>query len=443
MKGGTNFSQVNVSLYRVSDGYVFDANSGREFGQGTDLNVVATGQMPDENQKARIFATFTYETPDGNLHKVAQYIENDEAAVMTCMTKPNYCAKKDGKCTGEQETSCTNTKPNTTPIKLCWNRLNQAECDYWNSQNKPSDFIFPLQGVAEFKTPVVQPAMGYVTIFLKRNGTGGGGCKVHFQRYGELNPEFWKVNNKTIDFVFPNAAFANDRACLGSGAALTTDMYVTATVTLHGANGLPARDGVFIFSSDRNEGGTPGVALIPKLYHMEGCLAAGTMITLADGSERAVETFTTTAQEQVKSATGPSTVQGITTGHEQHEMIRIKTADNYTVLMTRTHPVVLDNGVMVQARQLRKDDVVTTLKGKSAIVDVSQEKYTGPVYNLLTNVDSKSGTYFAGGILTGDANMQQALALVTDRDPLLSSAEIRERVPAEWHKDMGNDIRSQ
>ena len=61
--------------------------------------------------------------------------------------------------------------PNTTPIKVCYYRGSQQECDYYNqSPAHPTNFVFPLHGTVRFDRDMFlnngQPS-GLVTITLE------------------------------------------------------------------------------------------------------------------------------------------------------------------------------------------------------------------------------------------------------------------------------------
>ncbi|WP_256243878.1 Hint domain-containing protein [Pseudomonas sp. MIACH] len=443
--GGTTASNIVMELYEVETGTVYASKSLSEYNQGTDFRVQVEGQVPsaDGNSTTKAKALFYYfpksAGPDGPPVMYTQTYQDTVNPTSACLDKPNYCVRdNNGNCTGSYQTSCTNTKANTTPIKLCWYRGSQGECDYWNPTAHPTNFVFPLSGSATFPNTVVNPAAGVTSIYLQ-NPTGGG-CKVYFQQTGGLDPQYWKVDGQTISWSYPASAFPNTGNCIGYYDGTAANLWVIAYISLNGSSTQDPPFGTLNFTSDRSNIGVPGVSIIPPLYIMQGCLAEGTEITLADGSKRAVEAFTGKGGESVKSADGASSeVRGTTQGTEPHPMIRIKTDAGQNVLVTRTHPMILTNGLPAQARALRVGDELKTLEGSAVITSLTHEQYTGKVHNLLTQPYPTSGTYYAGGLLTGDANMQQALATVNSRPPLRSPAEIRATLPKEWLQDFDND----
>lgn len=442
--GGTTATSIVMELYEVETGNVYATKSSSQYGQGTDFRVQVEGLVPaaDGNPTTQAKGLFYYYPANaGPIDPPVVFTQTFQDTLnptSACLNQPNYCVRDgNGNCTGSYETSCTNTKANTQQIKLCWYRGSQQECDYWNSNAHPTDFVFPLSGSATFANTVVSPPAGVTSIYIQN--PAGGGCNVYFQQGSVLEQQYWTANGQTISWNYPASAFPNTGNCINYYDGTAAYLWVTAYVSLNGSQGQEPPFGTLNFTSDRAYIGTPGVNIIPPLYIMQGCLAEGTEITLADGSQRKVEAFTGKGGESVKSADGKtSSVYGTTIGSEVHPMIRIQTDGGQNVLVTRTHPMILANGLPVQARYLRPGDELSTLDGKARVTSLKLEEYRGKVHNLLTQPYPTSGTYYAGGLLTGDANMQQSLASVGERKPLRSRAEIRATLPKEWLQDFDN-----
>jgi hypothetical protein len=443
--GGTTATSIIMELYEADTGTVYATKSNSEYGQGTDFRVQVEGLVPtaDGNPTTKAKGLFFY-VPNGAAPTdppvvYTQTYQDTVNPTTACMNQPNYCVRDSkGNCTTTYENTCTNTKTNTSAIKLCWARGSQQECDYWNATAHPADFVFPLSGSVTFPNTVASPMTGVTSIYLQN--PAGGGCNVYFQNAGGLDPQYWTANNQTITWNYPASAFPNTGNCINYYDGTSAYLWMITYVALNGSSTQDPPFGTVNFTSDRKSIGVPGVNIVPPLYIMQGCLAEGTQITLADGTSRAVEAFTGKGGESVKSADGKtSEVRGTTLGSEIHPMLRIKTSAGQNVLVTRTHPMILANGLPAQARALRVGDELKTLEGSSVITSLTHEQYTGKVHNLLTQPYPTSGTYYAGGLLTGDANMQQALATVNSRPPLRSPAEIRATLPKAWLQDFDND----
>lgn len=441
--GGTTSTSIVMELYEVETGKVYATQSSSQFSQGTDFRVQVSGLLPaaDGNPTTQAKGLFYYYPANaGPIEPPVVFVQTFQDTLnptSACLNQPNYCVRNNGNCTGTYETTCTNTKANTTPIKLCWYRGSQQECDYWNADAHPTNFVFPLSGSATFANTVVSPPAGVTSIYIQN--PAGGGCNVYFQQGTVLEQLYWTAKDQTISWNYPASAFPNTGNCINYYDGTAANLWVTAYVSLNGSPGQQPPFGTLNFTSDRTYLGTPGVNIIPPLYIMQGCLAEGTEITLADGSKRPVEAFTGKGGESVKSADGKTNdVYGTTLGTEPHPMIRIKTDGGQNVLVTRTHPMILANGLPVQARYLRVGDELSSIDGKAMVTELNLEQYSGKVHNLLTQPYPTAGTYYAGGLLTGDANMQQSLASVGERMPLRSRAEIRATLPKEWLQDFDN-----
>lgn len=133
-----------------------------------------------------------------------------------------------------------------------------------------------------------------------------------------------------------------------------------------------------------------------------GCLAADTLVTMADGSRRKISNIH--IGECVSGPDGKICyIENIWQGYEQNLLVRIETESGYFLSMTEQHPVMLDGNKPVRAKELQVNDVVVTENGEEKIVSITREKTDELVWNL----DLKEGnTFYAGNILVGDNRMQ-------------------------------------
>ena len=127
-----------------------------------------------------------------------------------------------------------------------------------------------------------------------------------------------------------------------------------------------------------------------------GCFLAGTQITMADGSTKAIETIQVgdlvLAYDQANGQLKPDKVVGV------HDPV---VEDHYLVVngnlrLTPTHPV-LSNGQFTLIGQLQLGDSLTAADG-SAVTIASIERVDAPVtvYNFAVN---PYATYIANGII--------------------------------------------
>lgn len=448
--GGTQVTNITMELYNVQTGTVYSTNQGRttQYAQGTDFQVQVAGQSPPGIADTTSLAqgVFTYIPVAGGMPEVVYYRSEDTVNPSSpCMSQPNYCVRNGANCVpGQYQTACTNTVPNTTPIKACWYRGSQQECDYWNSTAHPTNFVFPVSGSVQYpNNTVVSPLTGFVYIALQ-NPLQGGGCNVYFQTAGTLDPQYWSLSGTTVSWNYPAAAFPNTGDCINYYDGTSTYLWMTGNVLLQGAPGVPPPFGAINFTSDRNQIGIPGVSIIPGMYIMQGCFAAGTPILQADGSLRSIEDFKGGGDEKVLSGLGtPLIVSGTTKGTEPYKpMVRIKTDKGQQILVTETHPIIKADGEPAMAKRLKAGDKVKTREGEASLTEVARESYAGKVYNLRlgdpVTTDEKGSTLYAGGILTGDSRMQNYYDRLEKEKLAKDPNEVLQRLPPEWLQDFKN-----
>jgi hypothetical protein len=443
--GGSVVTTVVMELFDDTTGNVYATNGQTQYGQGVNFQVPVNGAIQEQNPTTRAQGLFSY-VPTSNPNSppvfVIQHYTDTLNPTDGCMLQPNYCVRNNGQCvSGQYQTSCTNKVTNTTPIKLCWYRMSQQECDYWNPTAHPTNFVFPLSGNVKFPNTVVAPASGIVSIYLQ-NPLKGGGCNVFFQQSALLNPANWTANGQSIAWNFPASAFPNTGECINYYDGVNVNLWMTAYVALQGSGGPPPF-GTINFTSDRSQIGVPGVYIVPVLNIWQGCFAAGTEITMDDGkTTRPVEDFVADGREKVASGDGIARlISGTTIGTEpDKDMVRLVTANGRSLLVTQGHPIMLDSGKPVVATDLQAGDRVRTLEGPSELVTVMRERYEGKVHNLIVNLggESHTDTIYANGILAGDANMQNEFVRMEAekyrKDPRLA----RSRLPPEWLTDFDN-----
>jgi hypothetical protein len=460
---GTMSSNIIIELYDEATGTVFGTENKTEHGQGTDFQVQVTGTVPaaDTDTTTKTQAIFTYIPADPTLMSdgtgmpisVIHTYTDTVNATTGCMKEPNYCVRNgQGQCqAGEYNQTCTNQVANTTPIKLCWYRGSQAECDYWNSNNHPTDFVFPMSGNAVFPNDIVSPVTGNISIALQ-NPISGGGCNVYFEATQPMDSQFWTIdgNAKQINWDYPATAFPNTQECINYYNETMTNLWMAGYIALQGSNGEEPPFGALNFTSDRSQGGVPGVFIIPAMDIFQGCFAVDTPITLdGDGQSMMVQDFTGNQDEWVLSGDGQEyLVSATTSGREPfHKMVRLQTADGHNLLLTSTHPVFNDEGVPIMAKYFKVGDVVSTLEGSSTLTSVTREAYDGLVHNLRVSAREAAahrshgtvgGSLYAGGILAGDGQLQNQLIASEAEAMRRSPGTARARISPEWYQDFDN-----
>jgi hypothetical protein len=444
VNGGTQSTTVITTLYGFDaqqNPSVYATNTGRTQTQGNyfQSSVAGTDPLTAQNPTTEAEAMFAY-VPAGSKVPdpiVIYYRAQDTVNPVnngTCMSQPQYCVRNayNNCVTGQYQTACTNTVPNTTPIKICWNRGSQQECDYWNAGAHPANYFFPLQGSATFSSAIFSPPTGIATIYLVLPGAGGG-CYLVNSASQPLGTG-WSLsnNNLTLNFNFPSETFPNTNGCIGSGTFNTNLMVQVDGLVLQNSQYASFR-----FTSDRSLIGKPGVSIVPVMQIQDGCFAEGTVIGMAQGGDKTIESVA--IGDMVRTADGKlRQVTDITTGVEPKAMIRITTADNRTVLVTETHPLAT-RGKPVMAKDVVAGQEIRTETGFTTVARLSSEPFAGKVYNLRigTEADAKAGRtmLLANGLAAGDVAAQQLIEKLA-APPVISDASAPlDRIHPDWRID--------
>jgi len=154
-------------------------------------------------------------------------------------------------------------------------------------------------------------------------------------------------------------------------------------------------------------------ALSKELHILWGCLAKGTRILMADGSERPIETIGKGDSVRMDAKGGIAVVTQCIEGSEKTSMVHFRTLNGLDLECSKEHPIVTDKGIM-KASEVTGDCRLTDENGGKPELTGIWDVPGGEVYNLeLIPKGEKSPreggcTFFAGGILVGDNNMQAA-----------------------------------
>lgn len=457
VEGGTANTVVIMELYSTADNQVYKSNSGSQMKGGTNFQLPVDGTVPPALpvKTTAAIGLFQY-TPVGappqDLISVVYRTDDTINPTSACTLAPNYCVRNGVNCAipVQYQTTCTNNVANTTPIKVCYYRGSQAECDYYNqAPAHPTNFVFPANGNAVFPRTVVNPVAGTV-VFTLMNPNKGGGCYLNLN--GQPPPVIitsanWSANGQTVEWNYPAAAFPDPTGCLQYYDATNTIMTMQASIALQGSVDppLPPAFGSYTFTSDRTQIGLPGVYIVPPIQIQQGCFSSGTRVRLADGSEREVDEFIAQPDEIVRTPGGTARrVTTTTSGIEPVPMIRIRTAKGHDLLVTRTHPIVTTNGARM-AHELKRGVRVLTEDGDAEVTSVAAERFTGKVYNLRVDAPEdaplEQSAVYANGILSGDIRGQIMLEQAATAR-LADPRELRKQIPKEWLQDYDNHVKA-
>lgn len=318
-------------------------------------------------------------------------------------------------------------------IKICIVRTD-TDCDY-KSTSTGGQFIvqFPIQDT--FSIPVnfdslsVQRSRGMATVTITQPDAGsGGGCTL------PANFDFWagvQISGSTMSWNFNPGPFSNPNGasvpCFPSNSNVVYDLQV---LTL-------GVDGSYWFGEVKTTTNPPpppppGRANLVPMVVAYGCVAAGSRVTLADGSTRAIEEVR--VGDRVLPARGarPLAVTARTDGVERGEMVRLTLEGGASLLLSETHPVLTDHGP-VMARDVGVGAVLRTAGGTGRVARVGREHFGGRVWNLSLEGGTEA-SFIANGVVVGDSRLQR-LVEVEARE---RAAAARRYVAPEWRVDARN-----
>nr|MCH9680322.1 hypothetical protein [Deltaproteobacteria bacterium] len=287
------------------------------------------------------------------------------------------------------------------------------------------------------------PRSGYVKLLL---ADAGGGCDVEADGALQTNMAvFWDnatltPDQKTLtwDLSGANSAFFDDGCRQVQDAA-----YLTIRLQ------LPVRDitnnldyWVSKTLSNNPDQFAPDYVYDP-IKITNSCLAAGTMLQMANGRTVAVEDIESGDHVFSSLADGAQglTVTDTAVGFETEPMVRLHADSGQSVLMTEMHPVLTPDRGIVIAKALKEGDLVLTSSGVSILSSVDREEFGGKVYNvkLGTSVEKAAlgaedaTLVYANGFLVGDGQVQskyETIARAADKQgPVIA------RLPTDWQLD--------
>lgn len=308
-----------------------------------------------------------------------------------------------------------NGHPDRDYIKVGLNRTpgQVADCDYYyeygNSGSKP---IVGLQvngsaALISGYTVASSPNFNGACVLIRRSGVGGGAT-----------------------LAFPSDQIPN--LCSGAGGSVTWNIgpnwlqgapweqgdVVDLDFTLNFAVSPGGTATLRVTSVPQGVGTTPSnIASVAPIMFVWGCVAAGTLVRMADGGLRRIETLR--ASERVADGCGGSLrIIEVWKGHEDQPLYRLATHSGAEALVTGGHAVPTTQGVKA-ASDLAVGMTVATCRGEERLSLVERVSHDGPVINLdllpdgadtLEEVDDDAVTAFeAGGIMVGDNRMQGIL----------------------------------
>lgn len=166
----------------------------------------------------------------------------------------------------------------------------------------------------------------------------------------------------------------------------------------------------------------------PQIYDFcpRGCFADDTEILSSIGSKGELnytpaskvtfDTPLTTVADSAELGTMSLTGRGIDRivyGPETPDLVVFTLANGTVLRVTVHHPMVLDDGMIVEAEKVPEGSAFVGVDGESVpVVSIGHEKTDGNVFNFQTDGESQlSHIIVAHGVLVGDLKLQNELAV--------------------------------
>lgn len=369
---------------------------------------------------------------------------------------------------------------NDAVIKICLNRQH-ADCDYAPDQvgnaNEITNVNIPFNGeirvgheiteIYPTDLPIDQRPNGVdelTNIYLQEGNYGGatkqsyrglGSTVKHFSDYLEVEVD--TVNKESIiRWNIPRAEGRFGNAKLFSNIA-QANWYMTFAVKgfpyfkRRGSTAQPKAFQISITSEQAARFGNYYSEVLPLMKLGYSCLATGTLITMADGSQQAIESIGKGDLVRGALASNPHLTEtmkvvDVSVGIEAIKMYRIKGSHGTNLLMTETHPVSTVNKGIVWAKELVAGDQILTEEGSVLVTKVETESYKDKIYNLRLApnegskfTEARNFAMFANGVAVGDLGTQDEFNY-KDQNIRLSPEEILQKLPEKWKTDYLNSL---
>lgn len=181
------------------------------------------------------------------------------------------------------------------------------------------------------------------------------------------------------------------------------------------------REGTIQIGSDLSEAAKKdsGSAVAGWLNLVWGCLAPGTRILMADGTERPIEQIKAGDVVRMDAQGNRAVVDKAVGGNEPRSMVNIQMLGGRTLVCTQDHPIVTDRGTM-KAVDVHGNCRLCTPDGGHVTIIGIWDTPGGEIYNLVLRPEGAQRppeggcTMFAERVLVGDNGMQGALGIVQE-----------------------------
>lgn len=296
--------------------------------------------------------------------------------------------------------------PENSPIVICYGRnasgeiLDKAYPDIYKN-NKPCLFLDFIGDVA-FEEPESNSFSSIDVTSFELKVNSNSGYALYRLAYTENDKLIDRTQEIIKSFTKTTKGFHfkldNDWKDLVPALSYPVrgEVKLTFRVDFKLKNG---RNGVLQISSSAAES-TPNVKKIPTLRMLWGCLAKGSMILMADGSQKPIEEVKTGERVTIGFSRASALVSNCWKGHEFQQMIHIEAENGGFITCSSAHPIITVNGITA-ACDIKTDDSLIDSYGEPVKIRAISKVDGDDVYNLSLEPNEKTIIYAEGRPITG------------------------------------------
>lgn len=429
--GGVTVAYLHLAIYDESHNLI--CQSKKNVATGEFIAIQTSGGVPTENMTA--FLTYSYTPVGGNpfpYNMTSGTYKNGQGdpTILEPVQKPSHSTNADIR------------------IALSRGTHNNNDVDYWFNKGSWANttIIVPFVGSVKFTNPVDLDSLEVLlTVALL-----DGGVNTIPSSPNNLNDYFTLSEDKlTLSWNFP--ANGTEPGSEGNPVVYGTAPWVSGTITYFFASlsinpvGSHNREYVFIQSTDMaDETEDDGISYIKPLKFLWHCLAEGSLVTLADGSQLPIEKIDNSYSVMIDEEGNSLPVLATTLARaKDNEVLRIVTKTSDELILSKKH-LVSCGTIMKRAEDLKVGEFIGTRNGQARIALIEHlTDHSGHLYNLELGYDGRvpvnGSTFFANDILVGDFQMQSHYGRNAhhDKDYVLA------HLPNEWHLDYLSSLEDQ
>lgn len=405
---GADYSYVDLFWWNALTGEILKYDFREDFTNPTDITLEIFADAAEIGNKIRVDSMAVNSK---NLEDI--YIFGD-----VFLDRPSTVVGRD-----------TITHPKDGPdadaiVTSCLDRNSPLDCDYYYTGTN-GNLMMPIS--MSFRFPKSVQSVVSVTAQVHMNNSGGVCKTVDLQTHATKAAAVVSVVTKD---PFGNLApISFGTRCVATQAQVRFWIKVVALDTsgkvyeVFWANDLKKADG----TADPTNF---------ALRFIWSCLAEGSKIVMADGTEKSVETVG--MGDRVRSGARGEwlSVVDVTSGFESAPIVELESDNGGILLVTQGHPFFDADGKALRADELKVGSTIKTSSGTAKITKLNRKPYAGKVYNLklgteqqIQGLDVGAINMYANGFSVGDSRSQLALEML--RMQQAASRPMKE----EWKQD--------